>query len=78
MITDDKNLTPMMKQYLQVKSEAPKDSILLFRLGDFYEMFYDDARKASQILEIVLTKRAGYPMCGIPYHAIDKYLPKEE
>jgi len=76
MIPNEKNLTPMMKQYLQVKSEAPKDSILLFRLGDFYEMFYDDARKASQILEIVLTKRAGYPMCGIPYHAIDNYLPK--
>ena len=76
MIPDEKNLTPMMKQYLQVKSEAPKDSILLFRLGDFYEMFYDDARKASQILEIVLTKRAGYPMCGIPYHAVDNYLPK--
>ena len=76
MIPDEKNLTPMMKQYLQVKSEAPKDSILLFRLGDFYEMFYDDARRASQILEIVLTKRAGYPMCGIPYHAVDNYLPK--
>ena len=76
MIPDEKNLTPMMKQYLQVKSEAPKDAILLFRLGDFYEMFYDDARKASQILEIVLTKRAGYPMCGIPYHAVDNYLPK--
>ena len=59
MNPDENNLTPMMKQYLQVKSEAPKDSILLFRLGDFYEMFYDDARRASQILEIVLTKRAG-------------------
>lgn len=76
MNPDEKNLTPMMKQYLQVKSEAPKDSILLFRLGDFYEMFYDDAKKASAILEIVLTRRAGYPMCGIPYHAIDNYLPK--
>ena len=76
MNPDENNLTPMMKQYLQVKSEAPKDSILLFRLGDFYEMFYDDARRASQILEIVLTKRAGYPMCGIPYHAVDNYLPK--
>lgn len=72
----DANLTPMMKQYLQVKSEAPPDSILLFRLGDFYEMFYEDARKASPVLEIALTKRAGYPMCGIPYHAIDNYLPK--
>lgn len=72
----DVNLTPMMKQYLQVKAEAPADSILLFRLGDFYEMFYEDARKASPVLEIALTKRAGYPMCGIPYHAIDNYLPK--
>ena len=76
MIPDEKNLTPMMKQYLQVKSEAPKDAILLFRLGDFYEMFYEDARRASRILEIVLTKRAGYPMCGIPFHAVDNYLPK--
>ncbi|MBO7146842.1 MAG: DNA mismatch repair protein MutS, partial [Lentisphaeria bacterium] len=76
MIPDEKNLTPMMKQYLQVKADAPKDAILLFRLGDFYEMFYDDAHRASPILEIALTKRAGYPMCGIPYHAIDNYLPK--
>ncbi|MBO5723276.1 MAG: DNA mismatch repair protein MutS, partial [Lentisphaeria bacterium] len=76
MIPDEKNLTPMMKQYLQVKSEAPKDAILLFRLGDFYEMFYEDAKQASKILEIVLTKRAGYPMCGIPFHAVDNYLPK--
>ena len=66
----------MMKQYVLVKSEAPKDAILLFRLGDFYEMFHEDAKKASAILEIALTKRAGYPMCGIPYHAIDNYLPK--
>ena len=66
----------MMKQYVLVKSEAPKDAILLFRLGDFYEMFHEDAKRASAILEIALTKRAGYPMCGIPYHAIDNYLPK--
>ena len=74
---DDKDtLTPMMKQYVLVKAEAPKDAILLFRLGDFYEMFHEDAKKASAILEIALTKRAGYPMCGIPFHAIDHYLPK--
>ncbi len=69
-------ITPMMKQYLQVKSETPPDSVLLFRLGDFYEMFFEDAVKASPILEVVLTKRAGYPMCGVPYHAVDAYLPK--
>ena len=70
------NMTPMMKQYMQVKSEAPADSILLFRLGDFYEMFYEDAIRAAPILEVALTKRAGYPMCGVPYHAIDAYLPR--
>ena len=73
---DDKSLTPMMKQYLQVKAEAPKDAILMFRLGDFYEMFFNDAKIASPVLEIALTTRAGSPMCGVPYHAIDVYLPK--
>lgn len=69
-------ITPMMGQYLKVKAETPPDSILLFRLGDFYEMFFDDAVKAAPILEVVLTRRAGYPMCGVPYHAVDAYLPK--
>ncbi len=73
---DDKNLTPMMQQYLKVKAEAPKDAVLLFRMGDFYEMFFNDAKVASPILEIALTSRAGYPMCGVPYHALDLYLPK--
>ena len=73
---DDKSLTPMMKQYLQVKAEAPKDAILMFRMGDFYEMFFNDAKIASPVLEIALTTRAGSPMCGVPYHAIDVYLPK--
>ncbi len=73
---DDKNLTPMMQQYLKVKQEAPKDAVLLFRMGDFYEMFFNDAKIASPILEIALTSRAGYPMCGVPYHALDIYLPK--
>ena len=73
---DDKSLTPMMQQYVKVKAEAPKDAVLLFRMGDFYEMFFNDAKIASPILEIALTTRAGYPMCGVPYHALDIYLPK--
>ena len=71
-------LTPMMKQYMQTKEEY-KDCILFYRLGDFYEMFFDDALKASKELEITLTgKNCGLeeraPMCGIPYHAVDSYL----
>ena len=70
--------TPMMKQYLKIKSEN-KDSILMFRLGDFYEMFFDDAVTVSRELELTLTgKDCGQeeraPMCGIPYHAIENYL----
>jgi len=64
--------TPMMRQYLEVKAAHP-DAILFFRLGDFYEMFFDDALKASQVLGITLTARAKgddkIPMCGVPYHA---------
>ena len=72
------NLTPMMKQYMQTKEEY-KDCILFYRLGDFYEMFFDDALTASKELEITLTgKNCGLeeraPMCGIPYHAVDSYL----
>ena len=55
-------LTPMMQQYRAAKSEIPPDAILLFRLGDFYEMFFEDAVKASAIMERTLTKRQGYPM----------------
>lgn len=69
-------LTPMMMQYRQVKSEIPDDAILFFRLGDFYEMFFEDARKASNILDITFTQRGGVPMCGIPYHALENYLPR--
>src|SRR6056297_710203 len=67
--------TPMMKQYMDIK-EKNKDSVLLFRLGDFYETFFDDEKKISEILQIVLTKRNNYPMAGIPYHALDNYLKK--
>jgi len=69
-------LTPMMRQYRRIKAELPEGVILLFRLGDFYEMFFDDAREASPILGVALTHRAGSPMCGVPYHAIDAYLAK--
>ena len=67
--------TPMMEQYFRIK-ENHKDSLLFFRLGDFYEMFYEDAKIASSILEIALTSRHKVPMCGIPYHAADVYLAK--
>ena len=71
-------LTPMMQQYMQTKKEYP-DCILFYRLGDFYEMFFDDALTASKELEITLTgKNCGLeeraPMCGVPYHAVDGYL----
>lgn len=73
-------LTPMMRQYLDIKNEYP-DCILFFRLGDFYEMFFEDAETASQVLEIVLTGRdAGLdkrvPMCGIPFHSAEGYISK--
>ena len=71
-------LTPMMRQYMETKKEYP-DCILFYRLGDFYEMFFDDALTASKELEITLTgKNCGLeeraPMCGVPYHAVDSYL----
>lgn len=69
-------MTPMMAQYRRIKSELPRDALLLFRLGDFYEMFFEDAVVASQILNIALTKRGQCPMCGIPYHAAQAYLSK--
>ncbi len=69
------SITPMMKQYKSIKQNYP-DAILFFRLGDFYEMFYEDAKIASQILEIALTSRQNAPMCGIPYHAADSYIGK--
>jgi DNA mismatch repair protein MutS len=65
----------MMKQYQQSKKEIPEDAILLFRMGDFYEMFFEDADKASRIMNITLTKRGGVPMAGFPYHSLDKHLP---
>ena len=70
--------TPMIQQYLAVKADY-KDAFLFYRLGDFYEMFFDDATRASQILEITLTSRdAGMkeriPMCGVPHHSAKNYI----
>lgn len=72
--------TPMMRQYLKLKAENP-DILLFYRMGDFYEMFYDDAKRASQLLDISLTKRGSsngepIPMAGVPYHAVESYLAK--
>ena len=67
--------TPMMKQYRRIKSRH-SDAILFFRLGDFYEMFDRDAKEVSHLLNLTLTKRNGTPMCGIPYHAVQSYIPR--
>src|SRR5690349_13570123 len=69
-------LTPMMAQYRRIKGELPKDVLLLFRLGDFYEMFFEDAQVGSQLLNLSLTARNGIPMCGLPYHAANGYITR--
>jgi DNA mismatch repair protein MutS len=69
-------LTPMMQQYRRLRSSIPADTLLLFRLGDFYELFFEDAREASQLLNVALTRRNGVPMCGVPYHAAQSYVAK--
>jgi DNA mismatch repair protein MutS len=73
-------MTPMLKQYLAIKQQV-QDAILFFRLGDFYEMFFEDAKKASALLDITLTSRDGgssgkVPMCGVPYHAARSYISR--
>jgi DNA mismatch repair protein MutS len=72
----DKELTPMMAQYRRIKAELPKDALLLFRLGDFYEMFFEDAQAGAQLLNVALTKRGAVPMCGIPFHAANNYISR--
>src|SRR5699024_3101754 len=82
-MTDSQNFeshTPMMQQYLKIKAEHP-EILLFYRMGDFYELFFDDAKKASRLLDISLTKRgqsAGQPipMAGVPHHAVENYLAK--
>jgi DNA mismatch repair protein MutS len=76
MSSAPEKLTPMMQQYFEVKRGLPKDTILLFRLGDFYEMFHDDAATASKLCGLTLTKRGETPMAGIPHHAADNYITK--
>ena len=72
--------TPMMAQYMSVKARHP-DALLFYRMGDFYELFFDDAIRASETLDITLTKRgktdgAEIPMCGVPFHSMEPYLAK--
>ena len=69
-------MTPMMAQYFEVKRGVPRDTLLLFRLGDFFELFFDDAVTASRLLGLTLTKRQDHPMAGLPAHAVDTYVTK--
>ena len=69
-------LTPMMQQYQRLRGSVPADVLLLFRLGDFYELFFEDAKEAAGLLNVALTKRNGVPMCGVPYHAAQNYIAK--
>ena len=75
-------LTPMMRQYMEMKAQYP-DCLLFFRLGDFYEMFHEDARQASEALDLTLTTRdrnkppeERTPMCGVPYHSSESYIAR--
>lgn len=69
-------LTPGMRQYMDAKRSLTKDTLLMFRMGDFYEMFFEDAKIASSLMNVVLTSRAGAPLCGVPYKAVRLYIPK--
>ncbi|MGK0187373.1 MAG: DNA mismatch repair protein MutS [Verrucomicrobiales bacterium] len=69
-------LTPMMQQYYAIRDKLPEDVLLFFRLGDFYEMFFEDAKRAAGLLNVALTKRNGIPMCGVPFHAAEGYIGK--
>ena len=80
MASKNDGVTPMMLQFLEIKAEHP-EAILFYRMGDFYELFFDDAVKASAALDITLTKRGKHlgediPMCGVPVHAADTYLSR--
>ncbi|MDA1340860.1 MAG: DNA mismatch repair protein MutS [Verrucomicrobia bacterium] len=68
--------TPMMKQYQGLRAQVPKDALLFFRLGDFYELFFQDAVEGARLLNLTLTKRNTVPMCGLPYHAAEGYIAK--
>src|SRR6476646_8717935 len=66
--------TPMMQQYQSIRRTLPAGTLLLFRLGDFYELFFEDAKIAAPILNVALTKRNDMPMCGVPFHAAETYI----
>ncbi len=68
--------TPMMRQYQRIRASLPPDVLLFFRLGDFYELFHEDAKTASPILNVTLTRRQETPMCGVPFHAAEHYIAK--
>src|ERR1043166_5249114 len=74
MASPEPQLTPMMAQYRRIKNELPANALLLFRLGDFYELFFEDAQIGAQLLNVALTKRGVIPMCGIPFHAANSYV----
>ena len=76
MAASKKKLTPMMAQYMAMRRSLPDDILLLYRLGDFYEMFFEDAKAAAGILNVALTKRNDIPMCGVPHHAAQGYIAK--
>ncbi|MEM7012476.1 MAG: DNA mismatch repair protein MutS, partial [Verrucomicrobiota bacterium] len=69
-------MTPMMEQYHSIRRSLPEDVLLMYRLGDFYEMFFEDAQEAASILNVALTKRNSIPMCGVPHHAAEGYIGK--
>lgn len=75
-MSDAAATTPMMKQYLAMRRELPEDVLLFFRLGDFYELFFEDAKTAAPLLNVALTKRNGVPMCGVPHHSSQGYIAK--
>ena len=74
MSTSSEKITPMMRQYLEIKQKYP-DTLVFYRLGDFYELFYDDAKKASELLDLTLTRRGTnngdpIPLAGVPFHSV--------
>lgn len=75
-MSEKSELTPMVRQYMEIRKTLPEDIILFYRLGDFYEMFFEDAVRAAPILGVALTQRAGSPLCGVPFHAVDGYVAK--
>src|SRR5258708_16334067 len=70
------SLTPMMQQYQSIRRTLPPNTLLLFRLGDFYELFFEDAKLAAELLNVALTKRKGIPMCCVPFHYASGYIGK--